>query len=113
MTRIDSVSSSALSAKSAVQILSAIDDVPRHRVKHGATADRLAKGFAEVAEAGVTHLGRRFGDVVSAGAQKLGRAFHPELAQILRNGQADLAGKTATEIKRAATDFAAEHLEGG
>src|SRR5687768_602336 len=93
-------------------IASAIEEnVPRHRVKNRATADRFAEGFAEVAEAGVTDLGGRFGDVISAGAQKLGRALHPELAQILRNGEADFAGKTAAKVKRTATDFAAEHFE--
>src|SRR5205085_8515496 len=89
------------------------DGVLRHRIKHRAAADRFAKRFAEMAQARVAYFRRGFRDVMFSSAQKLGGTFHPELAQKLRDGEADFFRKNPAQIKRAAPDFTPEHLERG
>src|SRR5204862_7695187 len=61
------------------------NDVFCHRIEHRAAANRFAKRFAEMAQAGVTDFGGGFRDVVFSTTQEFGGAFHPELAQELRN----------------------------
>src|SRR2546429_1876124 len=89
------------------------DDVFRHRIEDWATPDRFAKRFAEMAQARVAYFRRGFRDVMFSSAQKLGGTFHPELAQKLRDGEADFFRKNPAQIKRAAPDFTPEHLERG
>src|SRR4051812_27537726 len=95
-------------------IASGIDqNVLRHRIEDRAAADRFAEGFAEMAQACVADLCCSLGDVVTAAPQKLRGAFHPELSQILRDGEPDFPGKAAAEIKRTAADFAPQRFECG
>src|SRR5204863_6996089 len=84
------------------------DDVLRRRIQHRTTTDSLAKGFAEMAQTQISDFCSGFSDIVSSRAQQLRRAFHPQLAQILRNGQTDFAGKNPAQIKRTAADFLAD-----
>src|SRR5207248_8836570 len=69
------------------------------------------KRFAEMTETRIPHLRRSFGHIVTARAQQLGRTLHPQIAQILGNGETNLARKNTAEIKRAATDFLPEHFK--
>ena len=63
------------------------------RIEHGAAADCFAESFAEMTEAGVADFDRRFSDVIPSASQKLGGAFHPNIAEILRDGETDFARK--------------------
>src|SRR6266496_361858 len=78
------------------------NNVLGRRIKHRTTADGFAERFAEMTQARVADFRGRFGDIVTPRTQKFGRAFHPQVAQILRNGQTDFAGKNPAEIKRTA-----------
>src|SRR5438105_1141388 len=85
---------SALPAKSAVGILSSLQNhILRGRIQHRAATDRFAECLTEMAQTGVADFDCRFGHIKSAAAQKLGRAFHPNIAEILRNGQTYFARK--------------------
>ena len=91
---------------------SAIENhVLRHRIENGTATDRFAERFAEMAQTGVADFGRCLGDVVTAAAQKFGRAFHAHVAQILRDREADFARENPAQIKWAASNFLAEHLQ--
>src|SRR6266480_3145522 len=87
------------------------NDVLRRGIKHRATADRFTKRFAEMTEARISNFCGSFGNVVAAGAQQLSRAFHPQIAQILRDGETDLTRKNPAQIKWTAADFLSEHLQ--
>src|SRR5438067_11575489 len=76
--------------------------VLRRWIQHRTAADRFAKCFAELAEAGITDFGGSFGDVITAGPQQFGRALHPKFQQTLRNGHPPLPRKTPAQIKRTA-----------
>src|ERR1700730_17856006 len=64
-------------------------------------------------QTGIADLGRRFGDVEAPAAQQLSRAFHAQIAQILRNGQANFTRKNPAKINWTATKLLSEHLERG
>ena len=81
--------------------------------ERGATADRGAEGLAEMAERGVADFGGGFGDIVAAFEEQFGGAFHPDLAEILRDGHADFLGEKAAEVERTATDLRAEGFDVG
>jgi hypothetical protein len=84
-----------------------------NRVEARADAERLMKRLAEMAEAGVADFKGGFGDVVLASAKEFGGPFHAQLADELREGQADLLRKSAAQIKWAATDLRADLVERG
>src|SRR5713101_7751370 len=89
------------------------NDVLRRRIKHWATADGFAKCLAEMAEARITDFCRGFSYVVASRAQQFGRAFHSQIAQVLRNSEADFARENPAEIKGAAADFLTKCFERG
>ena len=72
---------------------------------------RLVKAVAEMARAGIAHFQGHLGHVQFAGAEQFGGFFHPQPSQVLRDGLAGLAGKSAAQVKRAATDFLAQFFQ--
>jgi hypothetical protein len=82
------------------------------RVEAGAAAHDLTEGLGEVAKGRVADFKGGLGDVEFAGLEKFSGAFRAEFAEVLGNGHASLGGKGAAEMEGAASDFAADFLEG-
>src|ERR1041385_737683 len=62
-------------------------------------------------QARIANFGCRFRDIITPASQKFRGAFHPEVAQILRNGEPNLARKDPAQVKWTATDFLAQHFQ--